>query len=110
MKVHRVYGCIGIPDWMVGAMVIAGTILFIFIITAIITGCVNPQMLRVEQAYRNGQISTSEYLQLTNQLDIQNQQSRTAASQALLNYSAQQQYINQMNRPQNYNLNIRRWP
>lgn len=54
---------------------------------------------KYDQAYRSGQISTSEYLTLTSQLEFQRDQLLFGISPALLNYSIQQKYINQWSRP-----------
>jgi len=54
---------------------------------------------KYDQAYRSGQISTSEYLTLTSQLEFQRDQILFGISPDLLNYSIQQKYINQWSRP-----------
>jgi hypothetical protein len=65
---------------------------------------------KYDEAYRSGQISTSEYLNLTSQLEFQREQLFFGISPALLNYSIQQQYINQWSRPDTCDvLSIRHW-
>jgi len=65
---------------------------------------------KYDQAYRAGQISTSEYLNLTSQLEFQREQLFFGISPDLLNYSIQQQYINQWSRPNTCDIfSIRRW-
>ncbi len=54
---------------------------------------------KYDQDYRSGQISTSEYLNLTSQLEFQREQTLFGISPDLLNYSIQQKYINQWSRP-----------
>jgi hypothetical protein len=54
---------------------------------------------KYDQDYRSGQISTSEYLTLTSQLEFQREQTLFGISPDLLNYSIQQKYINQWSRP-----------
>jgi superfamily I DNA and/or RNA helicase len=57
------------------------------------------QQQKYDQAYRSGQITISEYLNLTSQLEFQREQLLFGMSPALLNYSIQQEYINQWSRP-----------
>lgn len=54
---------------------------------------------KYDQEYRSGQISTSEYLNLTSHLEFQREQLFFGISPALMNYSIQQKYINQWSRP-----------
>jgi hypothetical protein len=54
---------------------------------------------KYDQAYQSGQISTSDYLNLTSRLEFQREQTLFGVSPGLLNYSIQQKYINQGSRP-----------
>lgn len=54
---------------------------------------------KYDQAYRSGLISTSEYLNLTSQLEFQREEILFGLSPDLTNYSIQSRYINQWSRP-----------
>ncbi len=55
---------------------------------------------KYDQSYRSGQISLSEYLNLTSQLEFQREQLFFGLSPDLTNYSIQQKSINQWSRPE----------
>ena len=54
---------------------------------------------KYDQAYWSGQISTSEYLNLTSQLEFQREEILFGLSRDLTNFSIQSRYINQWSRP-----------
>jgi hypothetical protein len=74
----------------------------LFLATCIL-GCAPPKLQLMQQeydqAYHSGQISTSEYLNLTSQLEFQREQHLFGISPDLMNYAIQQKYINQWSRP-----------
>jgi hypothetical protein len=65
---------------------------------------------KYDQAYRSGQISTSEYLNLTSQLEFQREEILFGLSPDLTNYSIQNRYNYQWSRPENCDIiSIRHW-